>query len=211
MEMIRIVLADDHPIFRAGVRDLLMSVHDIEVIGEASNGNEALALVRELNPQVLLLDMEMPDKNGLEVAAQIKKDQNPVRILALSAYDSVHFIQSTLKAGAYGYLTKEEMPETIIEAVRGVAKGINGWLSERAKKRMAKFLTDEGDPFSRLSDREQEILKLMGQGCDNLTISSVLNISERTVRNHASNIYSKMGFHTRAELVAWSWEYGILK
>lgn len=211
MQQIRVVLADDHPIVRSGIRDMLEHADDIKVIGEAKNGREALEIVDQLKPDVLLLDMEMPDMNGIEVATHLKKAKSPVKVLALSAYDSVHFIQSTLKAGAYGYLTKEEMPETILEAVRGVAQGINGWLSGRAKARMDQFLTDEGDPYSRLSSREQEILKLMGQGCDNLTISSVLNISERTVRNHASNIYNKLGFHTRAELVAWAWDYGLVK
>jgi DNA-binding NarL/FixJ family response regulator len=211
MTEIRVILADDHPVVRAGIRDLLDSTEDISVIAEAVNGVEALAKIQELKPDVLLLDMEMPDMNGLEVSAKIKEDKHPVKVLALSAYDSVHFIQSTLKAGAYGYLTKEEMPETILEAIRGVAKGVNGWLSQRAKARMAKYLTDEEAPFSRLSEREQEIVKLIGQGYDNLTISSVLNISERTVRNHASNVYNKLGFHTRAELVAWAWDYGILK
>ncbi|MCG8671388.1 MAG: response regulator transcription factor, partial [Pseudomonadales bacterium] len=157
------------------------------------------------------LDMEMPECNGIDVAKRLKEDGSSVRVLALSAHDSVHFINGVLASGAYGYLIKEEMPEVILEAVRGVAQGQKDWLSDRARNRREKFFTDEGDPLSKLSGREREILKLIGQGCDNLTISNLLSISERTVRNHVSNIYTKLKFHTRAELVAWAWEYGLLK
>ena len=209
--VIRVVLSDDHPIVRAGIRDYLNRVADISVVGEASNGDEAYAMARELQPDVLLLDMEMPGTHGVQVAARLHAEKSPVRVLALSAYDSIHFIQSTLEAGAYGYLIKEEMPETIIEAVRGVAGGKKGWLSERVQERRALYLTESGDPLTKLSERELEILKLIGQGYDNLTISEVLNISERTVRNHASSIYNKLGFHTRAELVAWVWDFGLIK
>ena len=211
MNAIRVIVSDDHPVVRSGIRDLLQQAEDIEVVAEAADGDEAYQLAVAHQPDVLLLDMEMPRVHGIEVARRLEAEKSTVKVLALSAYDSVHFIQSTLETGAYGYLIKEEMPEKIIEAVRGVARGQKGWLSERARARMDKFLTSEGDPLAKLSEREQQILELIGQGCDNLTISEVLNISDRTVRNHASNIYNKLGFHTRAELVAWAWEYGLLK
>ncbi len=209
-ERIRVVLSDDHPIVRAGIRDFLQRVPDIEVVGEAMDGDQAYDLVQRLQPDVLLLDMEMPGTHGVEVAARLHAEKSPVRVLALSAYDSIHYIQSTLEAGAYGYLVKEEMPENIVAAVRGVARGTKGWLSERVAERRKIYCVDQGAPLDKLSERELEILKLIGQGCDNLTISELLCISDRTVRNHASSIYNKLGFHTRAELVAWAWESGLV-
>ncbi len=211
MTPIRVIVTDDHPVVRSGIRDLLNQAPDITVVAEAAGGEEAYALSLEHRPDVLLLDMEMPEVNGIDVARRLVAEGLPIKVLALSAHDSVHFIHSILESGAYGYLTKEEMPETILEAVRGVSRGEKGWLSKRARERMDKYLTVDGDPLSKLSEREQQVLELIGQGCDNLTIAEVLNISDRTVRNHASNIYAKLGFGTRAELVAWAWEYGLLK
>lgn len=212
-QTIRVILSDDHPIVRAGIRQLLKIADDILVIGEASHGIEAYELTIQLRPDILLLDMEMPKMNGIEVAKRLREEQHEVRILALSAYDSPDFIQGILDSGAYGYLTKEELPETIVEAVRGVASGKHGWLSDRARKRM--LALEEATVniealLAELSQREKEVLSYIGQGCDNLTIAEFLCISERTVKNHASNIYTKMGFHSRAEAVAWSWENGFV-
>lgn len=211
--VIRVVLSDDHPIVRAGIRQMLDVAEDILVIGEASNGIQAYELTVKLMPDVLLLDMEMPLMNGIEVAKRLQDENHGVRILALSAYDSVDFIQGILANGAYGYLTKEELPETIVEAVRGVAGGKKDWLSTRARQRMELSHEKTSDVENRLADlseREREVLVYIAQGCDNLTIAESLFISERTVKNHASNIYSKMGFHSRAEAVAWTWGSGII-
>lgn len=213
LAIIRVILSDDHPIVRAGIRQMLDVAEDILVIGEASNGIQAYELTVQLRPDVLLLDMEMPLMNGIEVAKRLQEEDHSVRILALSAYDSAEFIQGILANGAYGYLTKEELPETIVEAVRGVAGGQKDWLSKRARQRMeanVKKTRDLESQLEELSDREKEVLLYIGQGCDNLTISESLFISERTVKNHASNIYSKMGFHSRAEAVAWAWENGMI-
>jgi len=213
VKKIRVVLSDDHPIVRAGIRQLLDVAEDIHVIGEASNGIEAYEMTKALNPDVLLLDMEMPQMNGIEVAKKLRDESHKARILALSAYDSPDFIQGILGTGAYGYLTKEELPETIVEAVRGVAGGKKDWLSERARHRMdlvEEAAEDVEARLEELSAREKEVLNYIAQGCDNLTIAESLFISERTVKNHASNIYSKMGFHSRAEAVAWAWENGIV-
>jgi DNA-binding NarL/FixJ family response regulator len=129
METIRVVLADDHPLMRKGICSMLQKTEDIEVVGQAKDGYEALSLVHDLDPDVLLLDMEMPGLQGMEVAKELKAAGSEVPILALSAYEDKHYIIGILATGAAGYLTKEELPQTIIRAVRGVAKGENGWVS----------------------------------------------------------------------------------
>ena len=212
---IRVLLSDDHPIVRSGIRELLTSSDNIHVIGEAGNGEEALALTLALNPDVLVLDMEMPGLNGVEVAKQLAGKRHPVRILALSAYDSMQFIDGLLNLGAYGYLTKDEMPEIIIEAVEGVAGGVKGWLSHRIKAkrdRQAELAAqrDKG-PLAKLSRREREVLMLIAEGFDNPSISAKLFISGGTVKNHVTNIYSKLELHSRAEAVTWAWEQGLVE
>lgn len=135
-EITRVVLAEDHPRVRAGIRTLLQNASDIVVVGEASDGVEALNLVKTLSPDILLLDMEMPRMNGSQVAAILHEEESPVRILALSAYDDRQYIHSMLKNGASGYITKEEVPEILVNAVRGIAKGEKGWFSKRASEKI---------------------------------------------------------------------------
>jgi DNA-binding NarL/FixJ family response regulator len=137
MKKIRIVLVDDHPVVRKHVRRILQLVPGIDIVGEASNGVEALTLVEQLAPDVLLLDMEMPVLNGVEVARRLRAANSSVRILALSAYDDKEYVLEMLANGASGYLTKDEMPDYIIEAVQRVAQGEQGWFSQRAAARVA--------------------------------------------------------------------------
>lgn len=137
MANIRVVLVDDHAVVRSHVRRILQRVPGIEVVGEAGNGIEAIHLVNQLAPDVLLLDMEMPILNGVEVARELHAANSPVRILALSAYDDRHYVLEMLANGAAGYLTKDEMPQFIIEAVRRVAEGEQGWFSQRAAAQVA--------------------------------------------------------------------------
>lgn len=135
----RIVLADDHVKVRAGMRKLLESQPDLVVIGEAGNGLEAIELIDKLSPDILLLDMEMPLKNGGEVAAYVKENGLNVKILAVSAYDDWHYIRGMLDSGAAGYLIKEEVPEILIKAVRGVASGESGWMSKKMASRVFSY------------------------------------------------------------------------
>ena len=209
---IRIVLADDHPVVRQGIRSMLEKASDLVVVGEAGGGEEALRLVEHLSPDVLLLDMEMPDISGLEVARRLLADGSPVHVLALSAHDDEQYIFGLLDHGAAGYLTKDEAPSTIVEAVRGVARGEKGWISRRVanklvrRKRMALEAAT-----SALSDREREVLRLMGRGYNNTRIAETLFISEGTVKNHVTHIYDKLNLRTRAEAVAWAWQHGMME
>ncbi len=214
-KVIRVVLADDHPVVRSGIRNLLERAPDIVVLDEASDGEHALRLVSEHAPDVLLLDMEMPGVSGLEVARQLQASASTVRVLGLSAYDDEEYVFGLLASGAVGYLTKEEALDTICDAVRGVARGEEGWLSRRATlKLMQRKQADNRvspAPGGSLSPRERQVLQLVADGLTNDQIAEHLGISDGTVKNHVTNIYTKLGVGARAEAVAWAWRNGLAK
>jgi DNA-binding NarL/FixJ family response regulator len=204
MDRIRVILIDDHPIVRSGIRMLLEQAPDIIVVGEVERGDNAVQQVEALNPDVVLLDMEMPGKSGVEIARELQATGLPVRILALSAYDDDQYISSLLANGASGYLTKEEALDTIVEAVRGVARGEEGWFSRRAAAQIAAMARKEHtNAAAHLTEREEEVLDLLAQGWTNTRIAHGLSVSERTVRFHLSNVYDKLGVSSRAEAIAW--------
>jgi DNA-binding NarL/FixJ family response regulator len=195
---IRVVLAEDHPVTRRGLRDLLDKSVDVEIVGEASDGSEALRLIEELAPDVLLLDMEMPGLKGVEVARKLQGGSSSVRILALSAYEDKEYIRGVLASGAAGYLTKGEAPQTIVEAVRGVARGENGWVSRQVAAQMATWTQEESE-HTELTDREKEVLALVVEGKTNNEIGFMLGISEKTVEKHLEGVYTKLGAVSRVE------------
>lgn len=199
MTPIRIVIADDHPVARAGVRKYLEKEPDFKVVGEASDGDEAIKLVNDLSPNVLLLDMEMPGMRGTEVARKLQAENSPVRILALSTYDNRQYIMGLLSSGASGYLIKEEVPETIIEAVRGVARGEQGWVSRKVAAKMSTWMQSDSTDSSDLSEREMEVLRLIVAGKTNQEIGLELGISPRTVEKHVDSVYTKLGVSSRVE------------
>lgn len=201
---IRVLMIDDHPIVRSGIRMLLEKAGNIEVVGEADRGDDAVGLLKRLNPDVLLLDMEMPGKTGVEVAREVEAAHLPVRVLALSAHDDEEYIMNLLANGAAGYLTKEEALDTIVDAVTGVANGEEGWLSRRAAARMATMTRKRQRDIIDLTDREEEVLKLVAEGWTNNRIATELTLSERTVRFHLTNIYDKLGVTSRAEAISWA-------
>jgi len=211
-EVIRVLLADDHPVVRGGIRNMLEQADDIRVVGEAESGAAALEMVEELDPDVLMLDMEMPEVPGLEVARVLADQEARVRIIALSAYDDDEYIFGLLDTGASGYLTKDEAPYIIVEAVRGVANGEEGWISRRVADKMVRRRRRSLERQSaELSPRELEVLTHVGRGETNPEIAEKLFISEGTVKNHVSHIYEKLGIRTRAEAVAWAWEHGMME
>jgi DNA-binding NarL/FixJ family response regulator len=204
MSPTKVIIVDDHPVVRAGIRNLLEKAHDIVVAGEASNGNEALERVRELSPDVLLLDMEMPGMGGSEVAKHIQKEGLPVRILALSAHDDKQYIQELLTNGASGYLIKEEVPEAIVEAVRGVARGEKGWVSRRVAAQISNWMGNDQQEHSGLTAREVQVLQSVVEGKTNQEIGLTLGISEKTVEKHLEGIFSKLNVASRVEAAVYA-------
>jgi len=196
---IRVVLVDDHPIVREGIRGLLDSAVDIQVTGEASSGEEALGLLEKSSPDVLLLDMELPDIQGTEVAQRMGQLHPDVKLLVLSAHDDTVYVKELLELGASGYLMKEEAPDMIVEAVRGVARGEQGWVSRRIAARMASWMQPGGTDEVKLTRREEEVLRLVVEGLTNQAIASRLEISEKTVEKYLSSIFTKLNVASRVE------------
>lgn len=199
MSPIRVVLVDDHPVVRSGIRGLLEKAVDIELVGEASNGEEGLRLVAETQPDVLLLDMELPDIPGIQVARQVQQLHPIVKILALSAHDDSVYVRELLESGAAGYLMKEEAPEVIQDAVRGVAHGEQGWVSRRIAAQMATWIQASDSGKQKLTVREQEVLRRVVQGKTNQAIALELNISEKTVEKYLGSIFTKLEVSSRVE------------
>lgn len=197
--MIRVLLVDDHPVVRLGIRKLIEKEADIEVVGEAENGKEALVKVGELSPDVILLDMEMPEMTGNQVAYHLQEQGASVRILALSAYDDKQYIQELLKNGASGYLIKEEVAESIVEAVRGVARGEQGWVSRSVAERLSSLLQEGDSPQNELTPRELEVLQELVTGKTNQEIGLSMGVSEKTVEKHLRRIFEKMGVVSRVD------------
>ncbi len=214
-DAIRVVLADDHPITRQGLRTALEAAADITVLGEAADGEEALRLARTLTPDVLLLDVEMPRMTGVEVAERLRAAASPVRVLILSAYDDEEYVYGLLDCGVSGYLMKEEAEaHLIVEAIRGIARDDGElWISPSlATKLIRRKIRRKPDHSGNLSAREREVLRLVALGHDNQQIADLLFISKHTVKNHIDKIKNqKIGVRTRTELAAWAWQQGLVK
>lgn len=199
MENIRVMLADDHPVARAGIRKFLNKATDIEIVAEAEDGYQALELAKTLVPDVLLLDVELPGLKGLEVARELQAIHSPVNILVLSTYDDKQFIFGLLGNGAAGYLTKEEVPETIVEAVRGVARGEKGWVSRRIAAIMSAWTQTDESSGKSLTPREMDVLKWVVKGKTNQEIGMQLGISQKTVEKHLESVFAKLKVTSRVE------------
>ncbi len=199
MPDIRVLIADDHPVVRQGIRNLIDSAVGMSVVGEANSGPVALQMIEELRPDLVLLDMEMPDLSGVEVIQRLKEAQLPVRVLGLSSYDDIEFITQLLSFGASGYLLKDEVPESIVEAVRGVARGETGWVSRKVAAKLSQILQKGKEANTNLTPRELDVLRLVVEGRTNAEIGMKLGISEKTVEKHLDAIFRKMDVASRVE------------
>ncbi|MDY7079187.1 MAG: response regulator transcription factor [Chloroflexota bacterium] len=206
-EAIRILLADDHPALRLGLRMLLERAPDVELVGEAESGEDALAMIEASQPDIVLLDCELPGMAGVEVAQEIRRRGLPVRVLALSSYDDDYYVRGMLEAGAVSYLLKDEAPETIVAAVRAAAKGKN-WFSSAIAVKVAAWA--RGERPGGLTERELDVLRLVAEGLSNKQIAQTLSVTVRTADFHVSNILSKLGAASRVEAAMWAKERGIV-
>jgi DNA-binding NarL/FixJ family response regulator len=198
MSDIRVLIADDHPIVCQGIRNLLGPAEGITVVGEAKNGMETLQMIENLQPDVVLLDMELPDISGVEVVKKVIEAGLSVRILGLSSHDDRQYISELLALGTAGYLIKDEVPDAIIEAVRGVARGETGWISRKVAAKLSQILQNKED-YKDFTPREMDVLRLVVEGKTNAEIGLALTISEKTVEKHLEAIFRKMGVASRVE------------
>jgi DNA-binding NarL/FixJ family response regulator len=216
MDPIRILIADDHPLFRDGLRALLESVADMQIIGEAATGDEALVQARVLQPDVILMDIKMPGLNGIEATRRILQTSPHIRILILTMFEDDESVFAAVRAGARGYLLKGAVQEETLRAIHAVASGEAIFGPTVAARLMHYFgstrPTARSDPaqfFPELTDREYEILTLIAQRKSNAQIAAHFVLSPKTVRNHVSNILSKLQVADRAEAMHAAWTAGL--
>jgi DNA-binding NarL/FixJ family response regulator len=201
-EMIRVLLADDHAVVRKGIREFLTEPGDIEVVAEANDGDEAIRLIEQLQPDVAVLDIQMPKRSGIDVCRHIRAQRWPIGILILTAYDDAPYVLAVLQAGANGYVLKTADADDIIQAVYDVQEGKSVLDPTIARKLMTQLAGQPIDkPIESLTPREMDVLKLAAQGLTNKAIGAQLNVSDRTVQGHLANTFSKLHVTTRTEAV----------
>jgi DNA-binding NarL/FixJ family response regulator len=201
-ELIRVVLADDHAVVRAGIRQFLETAEDIQVVAEAENGQEAKALINKHTPDVAVLDIQMPETSGVQVTRWIRANHRDVGVLILTAYDDDPYVLAVLRAGANGYVLKTAKPVDIIQAVRDVNDGKSALDPVIVEKVMAQVTGQRAVlPAEELTEREIEVLVLVGRGFTNRAIGVQLGISDRTVQGHLAHIFSKLQASSRTEAV----------
>ena len=203
--MIRIVVADDHTIVREGLKQLLGAAADLAVVGEAQNGHELMERVRGLEFDLLLLDMSMPGKSGIELIKQVRAEKPKMRILVLSMHEEHQYAVRAIRAGAAGYLTKDSASRQLVEAIRKIASGGAFISAEVAQQLALGAMPDAHGPLhGALSDREFQVFKLIAEGKSVSDIAERLNLSVKTVSTHKSNILQKMNMTTQAELIRYA-------
>lgn len=213
MEPVRVLIADDHRHFRDGLRALLLSAEDVEVVGEAGTGDEVIPLAARLQPDVILMDLQMPGTNGIEATRRILYTSPHISILVISMFEDDDSVFAALQAGARGYLLKGALKAEILRAIRAVASGEAIFGPAIARRLMAYFAVPRpaAPPraFPELTDREQEILALIEQHRTNPEIAARLGLGPKTVRNHVSNIFDKLQVADRAEAIMRAREAGM--
>lgn len=215
MAKIRILIADDHAILREGIRALLALYPDMEVVGEAADGKEAIEKARQLAPDVVLMDIAMPGLGGLEATLEIRKTCPKCKVLVLTQHDNKEYISRFLKAGAAGYVLKRAAGTELLSAIRAVHHGESFLYPSVAKTVIEGYLQglvegEEAD-YDRLSDREKQVLKLVAEGHSNKEIADLLCLSVKTVMAHRTNLMEKLGIHNRTELVKYAIRKGLIE
>ena len=212
MTGLRVLIADDHPVFRGGLRALLATDPDLEVVAEAADGAEAIALTAREQPDVVLMDLHMPDRDGVDATREILQADPHVGVLVLTMFDDDDSVFAAMRAGARGYLLKGTNQADIVRAVHAVGTGGAVFGPAVAQRVIEFFATGQTRPavaFPQLTDRERDVLDLLAQGLTNSRIAARLSISEKTVRNHVSNIFAKLAVADRAQAVVRAREGGL--
>lgn len=211
---IKIVVADDHVIIRAGLKTLIQSDSSLHIIGEASGGQEAISMVEKLQPDILVLDLSMPDIDGIVVTRQVHSNYPNVRILILTVHEDEALLREVIKSGASGYILKHAAEKELVEAIKRILSGemyVDPKMLPSLFKQSRVTSTKSETKEEPLSPREVDVLKLIVDGYTNRQIGLELNISMRTVEGHRSNIYGKLGLHSRVELVRYAKEHGLIE
>jgi two-component system response regulator NreC len=213
---IRLLLVDDHAVIRTGLRMLLGNETDVEIIGEAGTGGEALEAVRTLDPDVVLMDIGLPDMSGIEATRSIRSGHPRTAVVALTIHEDEEYFFKMLDAGALGYVPKRAAPEELLTAIRAAARGEVYLFPSLAKLLVRDFLTqtrqaDGKPPLDGLTGREQEVLQSLAEGGSNEEIAAALVISPKTVARHRENLMRKLNLHSRAELVRYAIRKGIIQ
>ncbi len=210
MKRIRILLADDHAVVRHGFKMILGTQSDMEVVGEAGNGREAVDLAAELRPDVVVMDVAMPELNGIEATRRLTAADPHARVLALSMHKDSVYVREILRAGARGYLLKDSGPADLVAAVRAIASG-EGYLSPAVSDAVLDdYRKHVTDPIDLLSSREREVLQMLAEGKTNKEIAAVLNLSVYTVDAHRGRIMEKLNLHSINELVRFAVRNGLV-
>jgi DNA-binding NarL/FixJ family response regulator len=205
-----VLLADDHTIVRQGLKLILAAQPDFEVIGEASNGREAADLAEKLKPDIVLMDVQMPELNGIEATRRMVAANSRIRVLVLSMHKEALYVREVLKAGARGYILKDAIDTELLSAMRSVARG-DGYISPAVS---GALLTDyreqSSNPLDTLSTREREVLQLIAEGKTNKEVATRLNLSVYTVDSHRGKIMEKLNLHSAGELVRFAMKNGLV-
>jgi two-component system response regulator NreC len=215
MQKIRVLVVDDHTVVRDGICALLALAGDIEVVGEAANGNEALKMVKELTPDVVLMDIAMPIMGGLEATRRISKEFPKTKVLVLTQHDDKEYVFPVIESGASGFISKAGASSELIQGIRSVYQG-DAFLSPSVARLLVEDYqrtTSERtkqDPYHQLTERERDVLKLLAEGHSTQEIADMLVITPKTVEGHKTNLMAKLGIHNRIDLVKYALRKGII-
>jgi DNA-binding NarL/FixJ family response regulator len=217
MSAISVLIVDDHALVREGIRALLSKADDIVVAGEAGGGRDAIALARSLRPDVILMDIAMPDLGGLEATIEIRKDAPDTKIIVLSQYGDREYVHRFLRAGVSGYVLKKAAGAELVAAIRAVARGGLVLDPEVARDAVTgeaappSHIANEADPYEKLTDREKQVLKLVAEKRSNKEVAQLLDISVKTAMSHREHVMDKLDVHSRTDLIRFALRCGVIR